>query len=84
MCKSEKTKKVVIDRHRFVLDWFEIDRVEIEIKRDQFFEFNYRFGGDWYLAQHDHDGKEYVRKNWGATTSGFSFHMRPWLRLATR
>lgn len=60
-----KREAVTIERHRYVLDWFERDQMQIELKRDQFFVFEYRFGGDWYLAQYDHDGKEYVRKDWG-------------------
>lgn len=56
---------VTIERHRYVLDWFERDQIQIELTQNQYFVFEYRFGGDWYLAQYDHDGKEYVRKCWG-------------------
>jgi len=58
-------QKVSISRHKYVLDWFDIETVEIDIKKDQFFEFQYRFGGDWYLIKHDHNGKKYVRHDWG-------------------
>ena len=60
-------RKATVKRHRYVLDWFEVDNVEIELTLNQHFVFEYRFDDSWYLIQYDHDGKEYVRKYWGSS-----------------
>ena len=58
-------RKVTIKKHCYALDWYQIEDVEIELVLNQYFVFEYRFDGCWYLAQYDHNGTEYVRKHWG-------------------
>jgi len=59
MSAPTKATAVIVERHRYVADWFEIDRVELDLK-DTVYEFNYRFGPDWYLEARRHDGKDWV------------------------
>ena len=46
-----KTKSVSVERFRYVLDWYEIDKVEIDLSKPCYFEFDYRCGS-WYLEQY--------------------------------
>lgn len=56
---TAKPSKVIVERHRYVLDWYEIDKVEFDIEKTHF-EFNYRFGADWYLQAKQYDGEKWV------------------------
>lgn len=58
-----KPKTATVERHRYVLDWFERDQVELELK-DTVYEFNYRFGPDWYLQAKRHDGDRWQDVKW--------------------
>jgi hypothetical protein len=59
MSASTKANTVIVERHRYVADWLEIDKVELDLK-DTVYEFNYRFGPDWYLESRRYDGKDWV------------------------
>ena len=59
MSASTKSTTVTVERHRYAMDWFEIDKVELDLK-DTVYEFNYRFGPNWYLEAKRYDGKNWV------------------------
>lgn len=42
---------VIVERFRYVSDWFEIDKVGIDLSKPSYFEFDYRLGS-WYLEQY--------------------------------
>lgn len=56
-------KTVIVERHHYVLDWYEIEKVELDLEHT-IYEFNYRFGGDWYLEARKHDGNDWKAVEW--------------------
>lgn len=51
-----KPKTATVERHRYVLDWFERDKIKLDLENSHY-EFNYRFGPDWFL-----EGRRYNEK----------------------
>lgn len=49
-----KENTVTVERHRYVLDWFERDKIECDLE-NTVYEFQYRFGPDWYLEASKYD-----------------------------
>lgn len=47
-------KTAIVERHRYVSDWFETDKVEMDLEHTTY-EFQYRFGPDWYLEAKRYD-----------------------------
>ena len=43
-----KPKTATVERHRYVLDWFERDKIELDLEHSHY-KFSYRFGPDWFL-----------------------------------
>lgn len=57
---------IMVERHRYILDWYEIDKIEVPDAK-VYYQFEYRFGPNWYLARHDYDEKtkKWNRHVWG-------------------
>lgn len=55
--------KVLITRHRYVLDWFEHKDIEIDLDDHSHFIFEFRLGS-WFLISEkwDVDSQEFIRK----------------------
>jgi hypothetical protein len=53
---SAKPKTAIVEQHHYVLDWFEISKEELDLEHTVY-EFNYRFGPDWYLEATRYDPK---------------------------
>jgi hypothetical protein len=56
MSRSSAPKTAIVERHRYVLDWFERDNVEMDLELTTY-EFQYRYGPDWYLEARRYDPK---------------------------
>ncbi len=54
MSKVDKPKAAIVERHHYVLDWFDITKEELDLEHTVY-EFNYRFGPDWYLQATRYD-----------------------------
>lgn len=44
----------IVERHRYVSDWFETEKIEMDMEHTTY-EFQYRFGPDWYLEAKRYD-----------------------------
>ncbi|WP_445572106.1 hypothetical protein [Pseudomonas sp. E102] len=66
-------KTVIVERHRYVSDWFETDKVEMDLEHTTY-EFQYRFGPDWYLEakRYDPSTDTWVSVEW---SRGNSFNL---------
>lgn len=47
-------KTVMVERHRYVSDWFDTEKIEMDLEHTTY-EFQYRFGPDWYLEARRYD-----------------------------
>ena len=47
-------KKVSLSRHRYSLDWFTVDQVEVSLDKCWHYEMQFRLGC-WYLVHHQYD-----------------------------
>lgn len=54
MSAKTEQKIAIVERHRYVLDWFERDKIECDLEHTVY-EFQYRFGPDWYLEARQYD-----------------------------
>ena len=66
-------KTAIVERHRYVSDWFETDKVEMDLEHTTY-EFQYRFGPDWYLEAKRYDP---ITETWEAVewSRGNSFNL---------
>jgi len=66
-------KTVMVERHRYVSDWFECDKIEMDMEHTTY-EFQYRFGPDWYLEAKRYDPSTEI---WAAVewSRGNSFNL---------
>jgi len=53
---SDKPTTAIVERHRYVLDWFERDKIELPLEKASY-EFQYRFGPDWFLESRRYNEK---------------------------
>jgi hypothetical protein len=60
---AKKPKTAIVERHRYVLDWFQIDKVELDLEHT-IYEFSYRFGPDWFLEAKTYTGGKWLDVLW--------------------
>lgn len=65
-----KPKTATVDRFRHVLDWYEIDKVELDLEHTVY-ELQYRYGPNWFL-----EAKKWADGEWSDVvwpgTGGFN------------
>lgn len=68
-----KENTVTVERHRYVLDWFEREKIECDLE-NTVYEFQYRFGPSWYLEarQYDKESESWTQVSW---SRGNSFNL---------
>lgn len=73
MTLAPTPKTTMVERHRYVLDWFERDNVEMDLVHTTY-EIQYRYGPDWYLEARRYDPKteEWAPVEW---SRGNSFNL---------